>query len=532
MIKELDFYYVACRNPPVRLHRVQCSCMHRLDQAIEDILGRLPREDPSADALRYGLRRLRWEALAEIRSPRLWYDEYASILDQLGQRAGLLCIPADAVADLCDAAESFASLGESPLLAALRSLMTTTDWLPRSEQHPARIVPYGSTPGVTKRRVKRLQQTIEFEGLTECASVSLAELRESRQTAQTAVFLASPGAFGQSVITCPVAHQSCFVFYGFLKSGEESSDWEHAYRDLAPCEAALPSPHWVVFSRSEQEHDCPMRSPATEHGARYDFEVYATPSWRELAHRVRTNEAADVQCEECVIVQLTGGLWAGISGRARRLERMGECWVTKSVEPDELSVGDLILLLVTDPTDHAIQTETALQQTHASGLELWRTVQQLGRSQVRSLGWSAVRDELRLAGIEAPYEYWFEEGRLGPDSEKTFHRLCSAMGLCGDECDEAWKAVRAWCSHRIRYGHQLVDEFVRQATRSMTNEPPPSDAPLIIELSDPAAGTYALVYVEGVAAYDRLPQTRIRRVLTHEGRPWSGPSRGGLKQRQ
>lgn len=519
MIGDLDFMYRICRNPPVLMHRVECSCAQRLDWAIEGMLRLLPGDEPAGDRLRQHLKRARWEALAEMRRPNVWYEEHAQILDDLQQSASLFGI-VEELDELRSAAAAFAGLNESPLMSALRSLMTDICWTPRPDMGPTGVVPYGSATGVTARRVERLKQGLKAAGLEACTAISVHDLRRTRPHLRNAVFLASPGAFGQSVITCPAAQQSFFIFYGFMTRTGEDAEWGHALRAMVPEGVTLPIPHWACFSRFSHEHDCPSRTPEAEHHVADDTEVFAVPAVRELISRAWSDEEAQAEAEECALVDLAGGLWAGIVGRARKLSQRAGQWEHHDIEPDELEPGDLILLLVREPTDHADRTEAALQQTHAEGLELWRTIQALGRDQIAAHGWSTLREELVGQRIGAPYEYWFTEGRLGPESVDTFRMLCYAMGLNDDECEQAWSAMRAWQSYRIQYGAKLVDRFVAQALNELQDEGEPRDLPQVVHLGDPAAGSYALVYVESVASRADLPSSKTRRVLTPQGRPW------------
>lgn len=527
MIRELEFFYEACQNPPMVLHRVMCCCARRLARAIGAVRQQLPCE---TERLGHLVARARWEALTEMRDPALWYAEHARTFEEIREAAPVLSLDEEAVTELCDAAQAFGSLGESPLMTALTSLLGDDGWEPRPSTGPTMLLPYGCSGGVLARRIRHLESALGPILLRDCTIGSLRDVRRSRQHLRNAVFLGSPGAFGDSVITCPVATYSFFIFYDFVTYTGEDRDWDHAFIPLAPPDARLPTPHWARFDRAAHQHNCPSELPQTEEYQVRDQDVFRRPTFHERVQRTRDEEGGQAETEDCVLVDLAGGLWAGIAGNARKFYQDDGRWKVKDVDPEDLEPGDLILLLAEAPEGHATKTEQLLVGNYKAGLDLWRVVQGLGRERIQTEGWSRFRDDLIGSGIRAPYPYWFDEGRLGPSSEGIFRQLCATLGLHSQECNQAWEAMRAWRSYRIQYGFKLIDSFTSKACQTLAEEGPPDRLLRLIQLDDISSGNYALIYVEHVAYRDSLPATRSRRVLMEDGRPWSGPIRAGASR--
>jgi hypothetical protein len=419
-----------------------------------------------------------------------------------------------------EAADVFGDLKESPLTQALAAvLMDERESLEGADQSVA-VVPYGATSAVVRRRSRHLEMVLEMATPGRCVVTTIPEARQDAVVLQSIILLGSPASFGQSIITCPIAERTHFIFYDFVAKTGEEREWEHPLKSLVPKGTDLPVPHWARFDRYGHQHDCCMELADHRMYEVADADLFPVLTFHDRVRDAWHGENTDAERQECVLLDLEARMWAGVVGRVRRFACKAGRWSVERVEPEDLRSGDLILLLTREPSNLAETTEGHLQQTHGQGHSLWTMIQELGREEIEIHGWSAVGDRLVQAGIPIPYRYWFDEGRLGPQSEVSFRRLCDALGVRGEEACSAWEAMRAWQSYRIQYGHHLVGQFEQRALQILRKEGKPEDALRIVGLGDPDCGNYALVYVHRVGEHDSLPNTKTGRVLTSSGQPW------------
>jgi len=249
----------------------------------------------------------------------------------------------------------------------------------------------------------------------------------------------------------------------------------------------------------------------------------------DLYPRIRSNftlsnlpigEEGPADVRTCRILSLENGLWCAISGRTRLARSVSGSWKIRAVDPDEVELGSLILLLVREPEAVAQMAERHLKE-YKYGLELWRNVQSKISTAATNQGWWAVHRDLVDLGIANPYPYWSEPNRLGPRNQADFDKVCLWAGLSASESVTAHTACRAWAGLRIRFGHSIADTFVKLAERVL-NGPVDSSEVLLVSPPETTLGLYGLFEVVAELGEEQFPSYLSDRVLTPEGRPWQG----------
>ena len=496
-------------------------------EALGRLTGRL--DEPAAESAFWQLRAFRWDLLTDCRAPRALMQDRGEAFAKVVQCWHGIGLSTLQLQPLKTALDALRQIDESPLLHALREIFEDENWRPNLEATV--LIPYGRYERVARRRAEETTSALANDRFAGVRATTLSEARSQAIECDQAVFVGSPKAFGQSVVTCPIAGISHFVYYDFIRVEYENAGWPHSFSVLS---ADLPEPHWMSFERVVHDSFAlPLGDPnapitTSEHEAIED-EVYPPLRFRQLVQNAQVELGDQDEAEPCTCVLLEDDFWTALPGQARIMVRDRKGWTSRSVEPNELEPGDLLLLHLEESQDLAQETISAVELTNSAGIDSWRSAQGLARSEIEERGWEAFSRELLDAGVKAPYRYWFEEGRLGPREEPMFLALCDAVGLGEDEAVEALTAVRAWRGYRISAGHQIADRFAVEAARTLQRlelspesndrEPPPM---IPINLPEKHFGSQCVCRVVGILGEDFLPASRSRRVLTPWGVPWHG----------
>lgn len=531
ILRAVDLLYRNCVRPIGLLHAVSCPPVRAVDghlaQALRYLSGRL--DEPTAESAYRQLRSFRWDLLTDCRAPAALLQARGDLFARVVESWNDLGLSVLQLQPLRKAIDGIRLLGESPLLSAILEIFDDEDG--RDEMENSVLIPYGRFERVSRRRCDEAASALSRAGLTGVAAVTLSEARSRAVVCDQVLFVGSPKAFGQSVVTCPIARVSHFVYYDFIRAEYENAGWPHSF---SPLSADLPEPHWMSFERVLHDSfasavgDPTAQIAASEHEALED-KIYSPLRFRQLVQYARSELGDQDDVESCTCVLLEDDFWAALPGQARIMVRERKEWTSRSVEPNELEPGDLLLLHLEESQDLAQETISAVELTNSAGIESWKAVQEFARSEIGARGWEVFSEELIKAGVCAPHRYWFEDGRLGPKDDQVFLQLCAAVGLGEEEAARALTAVRAWHRYRISAGHQISDRFAAEAARTLNrlelnrdakDHEPPSMIP--ISLPEEHLGSQCICRVVGILGEDFLPASRSRRVLTPRGAPWRG----------
>lgn len=527
----INCLYRYCCQPTGVLHAVSSSAVRCFDAALARILRHLAGhlEEPAAELLHQQLRKLRWDFLADCGSPAQFFsarEQVLAFLRAVGSHVGLSNTWIDSVDEAVIGLEEKAN----PLTTSVRELINDPMW--EIEVDKLVVIPFGRFESVAVRRKHETSIAFASAGMAHLQVKTLHEARAEVCCPEQAVFLGSPMAFGQAVVTCPLSAVSHFVFYDFISVDYEHGGWPHSFSGFV---SDLPDPHRMSFERirhgdEEPGIDAPTRPDldVTTHVAQ-ERDVYPRLRFKETVQRIRDFASDLDQSEACTCVLLEDDLWAALPGNAKRFRRTDDDWVGESIDPDYLEPADLILLLQTEPSNLASKTSDGLPPEAREGLALWHKLQTHIRNQIKARGWNVVSRKLIEGGIPSPYQYWFDEGRLGPHNEGVFRLLCELCGMGSIQVLNALSAIAAWHSFRIQAGFQISEQFDKEAKGVLKqmdarDEPIEQDhrAVITLSLADPDLGRYGLCKVVGVLGNDSIPGPRCRRILDPRGVPWRG----------
>ncbi len=504
-LNDVTLQYQTCSNPRLYRNTVHSDEVREFVRATTAALGELRHFEGEMmiDTSINHLLRLGANMKFEMRSPKVLLTENYQQIETVVTTLKAMGLKPD---PLLFSIDLLSGLAQSPLTEALLSFNAQRD--PKDDAFPIFI--FGKTNGVVSARTEILDQV-----LIDCPDLCAMNLKDVRQECEfyeSAVFIGSPRSFGDSLITCPIADESLFFYYSFTNADHEADGWEHPYLQRyvdskipPPC-----SPYWHNFEPVMEWGE--QASPTT--GPEVDFQ--------EEVDRVSLAPLADVdvanqESQRSSVFLIGDGLMCALVTRARviRLRNINH------VDPKELEVGDQILLLVREPTQLAEGTMQNLVTGHRSGIEIWKRVQIQMTQDIQHHGWPSVRDRMRYADITMQYQYWHENGRLGPRDQQVFKRLCHFYGETTPDTLLAWDACQHWRALRIKEGHSVSDHFEKRAERLLKKQTRIDDS-MMITLDNEHDGAYGLFEITGEVGYWDIPAHLTDRVLTRRWQPWRG----------
>lgn len=525
--------YDNCVSPDGVLHYISSPTLKAADAALAKLLGILYDhvDEPFASSAYQQIRNLRWDLLSTTRLPRDLLSEKMEIIEQV-KGAQWMGIPEKVLRDLSNAIAGLEALDANPLLQAILDTIADEKWAMEIEQ--VQVIAYGKSAYAANRRMQETTESLAAVDRAEISVTTLRNLRRDRPACEHAIYLGSPRAYDQSVVTCPVAEFSHFLFYDFMRVDYANGGWPHSFIGFV---SDLPQPHWMNFERirhwpieEEQVEEITVADEEVSQHEIVEEELYPRLKFKQrIATATEVADGPEEPLEPCACVLLEEDCWAAIPAQIRTLRRDDGVWEASWIDPEDMEAGDLILLLQEEPQNLAAETAGEVAHSHGRGFELWRSVQQIIREEIAQRGWASVHRELVSLGIKTPHAYWFDDGRLGPMRRASFLALSSAAGLSDAEGLEAHEAVRAWQSYRVQAGFQVSELFSDEALKLLSqldiNGDPIEDMAegiISVSLHDLKFGKYAVCRVVGFLGQAYIPGSRCRRILDSRGVPWLG----------
>jgi hypothetical protein len=559
--QQINQFYNLCNNPEIILHPVESPLIKRFDKCVSFLLRQANQDlaNPTSETISSHLKKIRWNLLSETRCPEEFLENHKQEFDFIKEHGGAT-FDKSQLEEFEKLREELSYLQYNPLTTALADFLY--DCAPadidneNEQEEPITVldefvvIPFGSTRKTQENRRNFLREVLNNLDI-DCDVLTYAEARQEEEREEprsNAVFLATPLAFGQSSVNCPLANRSHFFFYDFITFDKENTGWKNNFPAYSE---NIHEAHGANFHEERHENrdtyvntfePTHLQNPPTnvensedslENYVVKDSDLYQPTEWKSFQSDDSENPEQNL-IRSCLAIRIQSEnnlkAFLPLNSDVTKLSKnRRNLWGRTVVDPEDLEEDDYILLLQQEPEDHANNTLNHLDPSIIESLKKWFKVQTFYRNWITESCWTDVKQFLNIQGIAQPYETWFDEGKLGPQSFNSFRILCenTDLHLTQEELTTMENALRTWHAARIGAGHDTADYFAQKAVailNQLTQENPDfeqsNDSTIKVTLNDNKLGSYVIGTVESINGPVEVPQHLCRRILNYRGKPW------------
>jgi hypothetical protein len=546
--QEVNHLYNLCHNPYIILHRVESPLIKRFDRCISSLLKQSNQnlENPVCEIISSHLKKIRWNLLSETRHPVEFLNEHDQEFNYILQFGGAV-LADNRLMEFENLRIELRHLQYNPLTTALAETLYDAEET-RTVLKQLMLIPYGITKRSSSRRKDYLSGVLNNLNI-ECDVLTYAEARKrGNLSKEEVIFLPTPLAFGQASVNCPLAACSHFFFYDFITFDMENTGWRNNFAAFSENIHEAHFANFQVFLHENQDAYIEDFNPNHLEYPPVDIDNFEVPledylvkdsvlyqptEWNTFQSDDSENTDQNTT-KSCLIVRIQSEdnlkAFLPLNSEVTKLSKnRRNQWVVTVIDPEDLKEDDYILLLQQEPEDHADETLNRLDQPIIESLEHWFQVQSYYRKWIAESCWFDVEQILKNIGIPQPYEYWFEEGRLGPQSLNSFRILCenTELHLSQDEINNIRNALGAWHAARVKAGHETSPIFAQRAIvilNQLTQQDPDfeqsNDSTIKVTLGEISLGSYVIGMVDDITGPVEVPQHLCRRILNYRGKPW------------